>query len=254
MLKVEQLRYLKQLCNDAPDAVWALLRRDESYLALLRDALAWLYVRVRATCTLPDPACNWQVWVDLIRDRPSLFTGYNHRAKGLEQCRITCYAALQALAHLLQQFSCGQACDADPEDLSFPEACLICRRGFKSRSAWARSSVLGAGNSSQIAPDCGDTSCTLLGVGSAGGLSFLTALIDPPGPTRQRLLSRLPVSILAPARALTRPHTAKGCLMPSRDSSVRLRKRFGRRLLSLSSRWRRCVLLSIFGKVTLGTK
>ena len=65
-----------------------------------------------------------------------------------------------------------------------------------------RSSVLGAGNSSQIAPDCGDTSCTLLGVGSAGGLSFLTALIDPPGPTRQRLLSRLPVSILAPARAL----------------------------------------------------
>ena len=39
ILKLEQLRYLKQLCNDAPDAVWALLRQDDGYLGLLRDAL-----------------------------------------------------------------------------------------------------------------------------------------------------------------------------------------------------------------------
>ena len=137
ILKLEQLRYLKQLCNDAPDAVWALLRQDDGYLGLLRDALCWLFTRIRATCTLPDPLLAPQEWVALITGRPSLFKGFIARAKGLEQCRITCYAALQALGRLLQQLVVGEDCHPVAQAPSFPEACLICRRGFMSRSAWA---------------------------------------------------------------------------------------------------------------------
>ncbi|CAE7884795.1 unnamed protein product [Symbiodinium microadriaticum] len=45
ILRVEQLRYLRQLIAHAPDALWALLRQDVPFIAMLRDTLAWLYAR-----------------------------------------------------------------------------------------------------------------------------------------------------------------------------------------------------------------
>ena len=113
---------------------WSL---DLGFKGLLREALRWLYARIGATCQLPDPLSNCQVWVDLMKSRPGVFKGFVKRAKGLEQCRITCFASLQALGRLLQQFSCGQECTADPAGSAFPEAGLICKRGFQSRAAWA---------------------------------------------------------------------------------------------------------------------
>ena len=83
LLKVEQLRYLRQLVAHAPDVLWALLRQDTGYLRLLRDALEWLYARVGATSNLPHPLENVEPWCEVCRSRPGLFKGLVKRAKGL---------------------------------------------------------------------------------------------------------------------------------------------------------------------------
>ena len=113
LLRVEQLQYLRQLCATAPDALWAL------HLQLLREALHWLFVRVKATCHLADPAVAFEEWRVLICDRPSLFKGLIRRAKGLELCRLTCYAAMQAV-HVLKQASQG----ADLPDIEAGASCV----------------------------------------------------------------------------------------------------------------------------------
>eukprot|EP00439_Symbiodinium_sp_Y106_P025363 s1003_g3.t1 len=137
LLRVEQLQYLRQLCAAAPDALWALLRQDPPYLQLLREALHWLFSRVRATCHLADPEVALEAWRVLICDRPSLFRGLIRRAKGLELCRLTCFAAMQAVYAALKQASQGTDLPEVEAGASCVEACLICRRGFSSRAAWA---------------------------------------------------------------------------------------------------------------------
>ena len=137
LLRVEQLRYLKQLCCAAPDVLWALLRCDGPFLGLIRDSLQWLYARVQSTCAWPDPNTHWEEWSGLIRDRPSIFTGLIKRARGLELCRINCYAALRALYRTIHQASAGSELAEVVEGATCTEACLICRRGFVSRAAWA---------------------------------------------------------------------------------------------------------------------
>ena len=137
ILRVEQLRFIKQLFQHAPDIVWALARQDEPFMHNLRGALEWLYVRVKATCTLPDPTTNWEPWTDLLRSRPSLYRGLVQRAKGLELCRISCTAALQALHRSLMLHGSGRDIEEPQDDRPFTDACLICRKAFTSRSAWA---------------------------------------------------------------------------------------------------------------------
>ena len=66
-----------------------------------------------------------------------LFKGYINRAGGLEQCRITCFAALQALHRLLRQLSEGDRLPETEAGASLTEACLICRKGFANRASWA---------------------------------------------------------------------------------------------------------------------
>ena len=87
---VDRLRYLKQLCLHAPNAVWAAIRQDGPYLESVREALRWLYARISATSDLPDPLVSWEPWCRLIASRPSLYRGLVQRARGLELCRITC--------------------------------------------------------------------------------------------------------------------------------------------------------------------
>ena len=138
LLRIEQLRYLKQLVGYAPDAVWALIRQDCPYMELIRGALSWLFVRIRATSNLPDPLAEWQIWCDLIKTRPAIFKGLILRAKGLETCRTTCYAALQALYRTMRAH--GEGRSPSPETgspVAFTEACIPCRKAFVSRAAWA---------------------------------------------------------------------------------------------------------------------
>ena len=138
LLKIEQLRYARQLCCHAPDEVWALIRRDGPYLTVLRDALTWLFVRVCATSDLPDPLVQWDPWCTLMKERPQAFKGLILRAKGLELCRATCYAALQALYRALRFHGEGRSpVDQGRNEACYTEACIPCRKGFASRAAWA---------------------------------------------------------------------------------------------------------------------
>ncbi|CAE7291651.1 unnamed protein product [Symbiodinium sp. CCMP2592] len=128
---------LFRLCTDAPDAVWALLRQDPKYLEVLREALDWLFARVRATCDLGHPRDCVETWVGLINSRPNIYKGFVKRAQGLEQCRIACWAALQAFHRALLHRSAGESLQPDLPEAHFVEACLLCRKGFMSRAAWA---------------------------------------------------------------------------------------------------------------------
>ena len=137
ILRVEQLRFLKQMILNAPDIVWALARQDIPFIDNFRSALGWLYDRVKATSTLPDPLVDWQPWLDMLQNRPSLYKGLVQRARGLELCRISCTAAIQALYRALIIHGQGRDIEDPRDDKPFVEACLICRKAFTSRSAWA---------------------------------------------------------------------------------------------------------------------
>ena len=165
-LKVEQLRYVRQLVSHAPDALWALIRQDEPYLAGIREAFAWLFARVRATTTLPDPLLDWGPWCEACVNRPGLFKGLIKRAKGLECCRIQCYAAFQALYRALRTCSVGVLMREEVQPRTYSEACLICKKGFESRAAWAchasklhgyrlASSVMAGSSGAWVCQGCG---------------------------------------------------------------------------------------------------
>ena len=53
LLSVERARYLLQLFHSAPPQLWALLRRDPAYIALLRSVVQWMYTWLWRT-TSPD--------------------------------------------------------------------------------------------------------------------------------------------------------------------------------------------------------
>ncbi|CAE7879565.1 Ap1g1, partial [Symbiodinium necroappetens] len=75
LLRVERLRYLRQLVQSAPDALWALIRQDNAYLEEMRSALSWLFARLRATVDLGDPLAHWESWGDVMRCAPGRFRG-----------------------------------------------------------------------------------------------------------------------------------------------------------------------------------
>ncbi|CAE7601954.1 unnamed protein product, partial [Symbiodinium necroappetens] len=111
VLRVERLRYLRQLVQAAPDALWALVRSSPSFLAVVRDAMAWLHRRLSATIPLGDPACEWHAWADTMCRAPGRFRGWIKRAAALEMLRLTSHAALQACHRFLSHF-CPGAGDA----------------------------------------------------------------------------------------------------------------------------------------------
>ena len=154
ILRVEQLRYLRQLIAHAPDALWALLRQDVPFIAMLRDTLAWLYARIGATTRLPHPLEDWQPWCHVCRDRPGLFRGMVKRVRGLEMCRLQCFASLQALYAALRVASDGVCLAQDPDRRVFTDACLLCKKGFE-----------------------GGTSCTPAVAAPTGGPSWLPRVL-----------------------------------------------------------------------------
>ena len=162
LLHIERLRYLRQLVRFGPDALWALLRQDHPYMDLLRGSLTWLYARVKATCDLPHPLESPLPWTELILQRAPRFKGLVQRAKGLELCRITCFAALQSLHSALAAHAQGEQICEPCEATPFTEACLVCRKAFTSRSAWAfHSSKLHGYRiaASVLAGSSGNTTC-----------------------------------------------------------------------------------------------
>ena len=137
VLRVERLRYLRQLVQAAPDALWALVRSSPSFLAVVRDAMAWLHRRLSATIPLGDPACEWHTWADVMCRAPGRFRGWIKRAAALEQLRLTSHAALQACHRFLFHYCPGTGAEAPFERTCSTEACIPCRKAFADRVSWA---------------------------------------------------------------------------------------------------------------------
>ena len=138
ILRVERLRYLRQLVQAAPDALWALVRADPAYLSELRLSLAWLYRRLAATVPLQDPEQHWEAWAEVMSHSPGRFRGWVKRAASLEVLRLTCLAALQACRSFLSGFCVRLDPSSQTESPdTFVEACLPCKKAFVDRVAWA---------------------------------------------------------------------------------------------------------------------
>ena len=133
-MRIERLRYVRQAAAAAPDVLWALMRLDSALIAAYRDAFRWLFQALRATITLPDPLVEWDPWLKVMCASPGRFRGWTKRAKRLAVLRLTCGAALSALARVVRQI--GQAREPTlrvPGAIAYTEACLPCC----SRPAWA---------------------------------------------------------------------------------------------------------------------
>ncbi|CAE7621446.1 unnamed protein product [Symbiodinium sp. CCMP2592] len=130
-LRVERLRYARQLVAAAPDALWALTRLDAGLLEAYRDAFSWLYCLVRATVPLPDPLSDWAPWQRVMTERPGRFRGWVKRAKRLAVLRLTCGAALFALARCVREAGSGRdPTNTGNDEKPFTEACIPCRMAF----------------------------------------------------------------------------------------------------------------------------
>ena len=136
LLQVERLRYLRQLVQAAPDAVWALIRQDASYVGEMREALRWLYRRISTTVPLPDPLQSWSEWSQVMCTSPGRFRGWIKRASSLEALRLRAFAALQSCRRFLTSF-CPEEQPEPGTAVRFSEACLPCRKAFVDRVSWA---------------------------------------------------------------------------------------------------------------------
>ena len=137
VLRVERLRYLRQLVQAAPDALWALVRSSPSFLATTRDAMEWLYRRLSATIPLGDPAHDWPAWAEVMCRTPGRFRGWIKRAAALEVLRLTAHAAMQACHRFLSHFCSSEDAAFCPERRRPTEACIPCRKAFADRVSWA---------------------------------------------------------------------------------------------------------------------
>ena len=137
LLSVERARYLLQLFHSAPPQLWALLRRDPAYIALLRSVVQWMYTWLWRTTSLTNPELDWAPWDAMIQHRPGIFKALIKRVRGLEVARTSGLAALQALRRALIAVAGSLAEEVQPDACQYVEGCLLCRIAFPSRTAWA---------------------------------------------------------------------------------------------------------------------
>ncbi|CAE7709486.1 CPK33 [Symbiodinium sp. CCMP2456] len=140
LLRVERLRYARQLIANGPDILWALLRPNAQFMTCMQDAFWWLHSWVANTTELGKPDVSWDDWHDLIVRRPGRFKGIVKRARALECVRVAAFANLQAFRKaLLARAGVQEGPDRTGEDrpAAYTEACLVCKVAFPTRATWA---------------------------------------------------------------------------------------------------------------------
>ena len=135
-LHVQRLLYLGQLIRHAPPELWALIKLDCPYAALMQESVRWLRGWTHATCPLPDPDIAWSEWVSIVETSPGKYKGWIRRAQGLEGKRCQVVASLDGLYRALRSFIEPAAPPAAPAPRA-QEVCIPCRKLFQSRVAWA---------------------------------------------------------------------------------------------------------------------
>ncbi|CAE7229751.1 unnamed protein product [Symbiodinium necroappetens] len=81
VLRCSRLSYLAQLLRAGPAPLWAVMRADTEYTAMLRRDLQWLYSWCHATTDWPHPEGNWPFWRNAILTMPGRYKGLCKRAR-----------------------------------------------------------------------------------------------------------------------------------------------------------------------------
>ncbi|CAE7843801.1 eif3k [Symbiodinium necroappetens] len=136
VLHVQRLLYLGQLIRHAPSELWALLKLDRPYAALMQESTRWLHGWTHRTTPLPNPDCQWTCWVELMNSSPGKYKGWVLRAQGLECKRCHVAAALDGLYRVLRSYAIPVTVGAQG-DHQAAEVCIPCRKTFQSRVAWS---------------------------------------------------------------------------------------------------------------------
>ncbi|CAE7441316.1 unnamed protein product [Symbiodinium sp. CCMP2592] len=122
-LRFQRLLYISQMLAVGPPELWACLRADRDHAELLSADLQWLHSYTWRTTGLPCPRQDWASWRIFISQTPGKYKGAVKRAQVLDVHRHTVLAALSGLHRALL--------------LVCSPVCLVCRRAFHSRLAWA---------------------------------------------------------------------------------------------------------------------
>ena len=138
LLHASRLRYAAQMTRSAPDHLWAVTKADRPYCDLVLGSFTWLYARIGKTTCMPDPLACWEPWRAVMTDAPGRFKGWIKRALALEKAVDVCAAEHAAFHHLCRSRAATTApghdsCNVD----AVPEVCIPCRKGFRSKLAWA---------------------------------------------------------------------------------------------------------------------
>ena len=133
LIHCERLRFLPLLLKTGPDALWALIRHDDDYMAGLRDSCLWLYERVKCTSRLGPPLQDWTSWMEFIQRETGKWKGMIKRAVELDILD----GKLAALRDVTGRECWDAAPGAEPQDLvEMEHACLPCGLSFATFQQW----------------------------------------------------------------------------------------------------------------------
>ena len=210
LLHAARLRYAGQMVKHAPVHLWAITKGDRAYCELMLGSFDWLFERVGRTCGLPRPRSSWPSWQEVMQGHPGKYKGWIKRALALEQLVDKCAADHVELYKLCRALSGTLAAPSDDFVQAPPvEACLICRKGFASRLAWA-SHAARLHQYRTVAPQLAQ-GCVCLGCGKTyANTGRLKRHLDASLSCQRTWGSFVPEDASATAHSQMPPHVAAG--------------------------------------------
>eukprot|EP00438_Fugacium_kawagutii_P000288 Skav210752 [mRNA] locus=scaffold1498:120794:126919:+ [translate_table: standard] len=141
LLRRNRLRYLAVLYANLDSSLWQMILCDESWLALCKADLYWMWLQLRRSSDLPSPNEAWLPWEQLLKDNPKRWKGLVKRAFAHAQLQRSNRHVVDSLHRDIAQ-ALNATVDQAPLHQSAPpsqvppelHACLACTRSFKSKA------------------------------------------------------------------------------------------------------------------------
>ena len=142
-----RLGYYGRLARHGPDALWALLATDQTWLSLIPEDIDWLFKNSQSMVPRLPPRLpgGADYWNNIATTQPKLWVGLIKKAKAHRLLQIKSKADVQffhnGTLNFLEQIGVDLPFNPDEDfaqDASVPQFfCVPCLAGFKTRSGWA---------------------------------------------------------------------------------------------------------------------
>eukprot|EP00438_Fugacium_kawagutii_P023838 Skav212423 [mRNA] locus=scaffold202:148776:151259:+ [translate_table: standard] len=143
-LRLQRLRYYARLVREGPDALWALLVGEASWLGQIPDDFTWLYTNVQSKTfrPAPDSPTGQKYWDELIRTQFGTWQGLLKKARQhalIQLCKDAEVAVFHE--HFLQVLQ-DHFPELQPVSITSDEkpgfyVCLPCQQVFQTKTGWA---------------------------------------------------------------------------------------------------------------------